>query len=155
LRGNKKEEKPKIQVREAADRAMTEIKTVPPQLMMYSILGAVVLILIVAVGVYMHVRSEDDDSTSAPRPTRKAAAQAEQAAAAPAPVPVQIAPPAVDEQEPEVTIRQVEKRAAAPRKKAAAPTPIVVPGSMQIDSTPAGAQIQLDGRSDPGWVTPF
>jgi hypothetical protein len=26
---------------------------------------------------------------------------------------------------------------------------------MAIDSTPQGAQVQLDGRSDPSWVTPF
>jgi hypothetical protein len=26
---------------------------------------------------------------------------------------------------------------------------------VQIDSTPPGAQIQLDGRSDPSWITPF
>jgi hypothetical protein len=26
---------------------------------------------------------------------------------------------------------------------------------MAIDSTPQGAQVQVDGRSDPGWVTPF
>jgi len=45
LRGAGKEEKPRIQVREVADRAMTEIKTVPPQLMMYALLGAGVLIL--------------------------------------------------------------------------------------------------------------
>ena len=152
LRGSAKEEKPKIQVREVADRAMTEIKTVPPQLMMYALLAAAVLILIVAVGVYMHVRSEDDDSTAAPRPTRKAEVQQQQAA--PAPQPVEIAPPVV-EAEPEVTVRQLDKRAPAPRRKTPAPTPVVIPGSVQIDSSPAGAQIQLDGRSDPSWVTPF
>jgi len=44
---------------------MTEIKTVPPQLMMYALLGAGVLILICCHCVYFHVRSEDDDSTAA------------------------------------------------------------------------------------------
>jgi len=156
LRGGK-EEKPKIQVREVADRAMTEIKTVPPQLMMYSILGAVVLILIVAVGVYLHVRSEDDDSTAAPRPTKtKTAAAQQEAASSPAPQPVQIAPPPVVE-EPEVTVRQLDRRAPAPvpRKRSAAPAPVLVPASVQIESTPAGAQIQLDGKTDPSWVTPI
>jgi len=133
---------------------MTEIKTVPPQLMMYSILGAVVLILIVSIGVYWHVRSEDDDSTAAPRPIKSAVAQ--QANPAPAPQPVQIAPPPVVDSEPEVTVRQLDKRAAAaPRKKAVPVAPVIVPGSVEIDSTPAGAQIQLDGKSDPTWVTPF
>lgn len=154
LRNQHNDDKPKIQVREVADRAMTEIKTIPPQLMMYSILGAVVLILIVSIGVYWHVRSEDDDSTAAPRPTKSAVAQ--QANPAPAPQPVQIAPPPVVDSEPEVTVRQLDKRAAAaPRKKAAPAAPVIVSGSVEIDSTPAGAQIQFDGKSDPTWVTPF
>ncbi|MBI3477573.1 MAG: serine/threonine protein kinase [Acidobacteria bacterium] len=153
LRNQHKDDKPKIQVREVADRAMTEIKTVPPQLMMYSILGAVVLILIVSIGVYWHVRSEDDDSTAAPRPTKSAATQA---APAPAPQPVQVAPAPPVESEPEVTVRQLDKRAATTSKKRAAPAPaVIVSGSVEIDSTPAGAQIQFDGKSDPTWVTPF
>jgi len=32
---------------------------------------------------------------------------------------------------------------------------MVVPGQMSIDSTPQGAQVQVDGKSDPSWVTPF
>ena len=33
--------------------------------------------------------------------------------------------------------------------------PAIIPGQMAIDSTPQGAQVQIDGRSDPSWVTPF
>ena len=51
-------------------------------------------------------------------------------------------------------VRQFAKRAAR-RVPAPAPVPVVVPGQVQIDSTPQGAQIQLDGKSDPSWVTPF
>ncbi len=40
------------------------------------------------------------------------------------------------------------------RKKAAA-APVVVPGRVAIDSTPQGAQVQIDGKSDPAWVTPY
>ena len=152
LRRGGKEEKPKVQVREVADRALTEIKTVPPQLMLYSILGAIVVILIVAAGVYFHVHSEDDDSTAAPRPVKTAS---QNAPAPVAPVPQTEAAPA-PEPEPEVTVRQLDKRGANGRKKASAPAPItIVPGSVQIDSTPSGAQVQLDGRTDPSWVTPF
>ena len=154
LRNKGKDDKPKIQVREVADRAMTEIKTVPPQLMMYSILGAVVLILIVAVLVFFHVRSEDDDSTAAPRPTKGAASQ--HATPATAATPAQVEAPLAAEPEPEVTVRQLDKRGTASRKKNSAPAPsAIIPGSVQIDSNPQGAQIQLDGRSDPSWVTPF
>jgi hypothetical protein len=41
------------------------------------------------------------------------------------------------------------------RKAARVQAPIIVPGQMFIDSTPPGAQVQIDGASDPRWVTPF
>jgi hypothetical protein len=31
----------------------------------------------------------------------------------------------------------------------------VIPGQLTINSTPEGAEVRLDGRSDPSWVTPF
>jgi hypothetical protein len=151
----KKEEKPKIQPREVAEKAFQEIKTVPPRLMLYAIAGAVGLILIVLVALFFHVRSEDDGSTAAPRPT-KAATQATQPAP---PAPVTPAPQAevvpAPQPEPEVIVRQVGKRPAPRRAAAPAPVPVVIPGQVQIDSNPQGAQIQLDGKSDPSWVTPF
>ncbi|MFY9561028.1 MAG: serine/threonine-protein kinase, partial [Terriglobales bacterium] len=79
----RKEEKPKIQPREVAEKAIKEIQTVPPRLMIYSILGAVGLILIVAIAVFFHVRSEDDESTAAPRPTKAATSQPQPVAPAP------------------------------------------------------------------------
>jgi serine/threonine protein kinase len=146
----RKEEKPRVQPREVAEKAIQEIKTVPPQLMIYSILGAVALILIVAVAMFFHVRSEDDDSTAAPRPAKAATGQPASSA------PVTQAEPAPMQAEPEVTVRQLDKRGSNSRKKAPAPVPVAkIPGSVQIDSTPPGAQIQLDGRGDLSWVTPF
>ena len=44
----KKDEKPRIQPREVAEKAMNEISTIPPRLMLFSILGAVGLILVIA-----------------------------------------------------------------------------------------------------------
>ena len=148
-----KEEKPKIQTREVAEKAIKEIKTVPPKLMAYAILGAVVFILVVSVAVFFHVRSEDDDSTAAPRPTAAVKEQLAEIAPAPPPQVVPTTDPAQDTQ-PEVTVRQIDKRAAAPKKKAPAPV-AAIPGQIQIDSTPQGAQIQIDGRTDPSWLTPF
>src|SRR5258708_16536226 len=66
----RKDEKPKIQPREVAQKAIHEMATVPPRLMIYSILGALALILVVALSIFFHVRSEDDGSTAAPRPTK-------------------------------------------------------------------------------------
>jgi serine/threonine-protein kinase len=153
-----REEKPKVQPREVAEKAIQEIKTVPPQLMLFSILGAVAVILVIAVALYFHVRSEDDDSTASPRPTAQATPhQAPQPQAAPPATQItEIAPePIVEQAQPEVVVRNVEKHA----KKKSAPQPAaaaaVAPGQVQIDSNPQGAQIQIDGRSDPSWITPF
>jgi|HubBroStandDraft_1064217.scaffolds.fasta_scaffold01401_12 serine/threonine protein kinase len=159
LNQRKTEEKPRIQPREVAGKAMKEIATVPPRLMLYSILGAVGLILVIAIVLFFHVRSEDDGSTAAPQPTKAAKAsadeQAEQAPVAPRaenPAPA-VAP--ITEAQPSLTVRQVEKRANNRRRQAPAPAPVVIPGQALIDSTPQGAQFQVDGKSDPSWVTPF
>jgi len=154
-----KEEKPRVQPREVAQKAFKEIKAVPPQLMFYSILGAVVLILVIMVALFFHVRSEDDDLTAAPRPAKAASSQ-EQPVAPAAPQPVQQAVQApVEPAQPEVTIRQFEKRNGnSGKRKAPKPAPVAVamiPGQVQIDSNPQGAQIEIDGKNDPSWITPF
>lgn len=159
-----KEEKPKIQPREVAEKAMKEIATIPPRLMLFSILGAVGLILVIALMVYFHVRSEDDDSTAAPRPTKAAVATPAQPVAqtpvAQTPVAEPTAQPAppvapVVEAQPDLTVRQVERRNPRSTRRAPAPVPVVIPGQALIDSNPQGAQFQVDGKSDPSWVTPF
>jgi eukaryotic-like serine/threonine-protein kinase len=164
----RKDEKPKIQPREVAEKAMKEISTVPPRLMLFSILGAVAVILVVAIAIFFHVRSEDDDSTVAPQPAKTATpnrsqpvAQAPAAASAPTPepTPAPVAAP-IEEPQPNLTVHQTphqsEKRNAKNRRALApAPVPVVIPGQALIDSTPQGAQFQVDGKSDPSWVTPF
>jgi len=153
----KQEEKPKIQPREVAEKAMKEIATIPPRLMLFAILGAVGLILVIAITVFLHVRSEDDDSTVAPRPTKVVESTSAQPVAQ-TPVVQQTENPAppvapVAEAEPRLTVRQVERR--SPRRPVPAPVPVVIPGQALIDSSPQGAQFQVDGKSDPSWVTPF
>ncbi|HVI77518.1 MAG TPA: PEGA domain-containing protein, partial [Candidatus Acidoferrum sp.] len=39
------------------------------------------------------------------------------------------------------------------RKKPLAPA--IIPGQIAVDSNPVGAQVEIDGRTDPTWVTPF
>src|SRR5208282_3159858 len=157
------EEKPKIQPREVAEKAMHEIATIPPRLMLFSILGAVGVILIVALAVFFHVRSEDDGSTAAPRPT-KAAHTSSPSPSAQASVPTQAPPqiakpappaPPIAESQPNLKVRQIEKRNANRHAPAPAPAPAVVTGQALIDSNPQGAQFQVDGKSDLSWVTPY
>ena len=170
LKKSAKKEKPRVQPREVAEKAIKEIKSVPPKLMMYSIVSAIALILVIAIGVGIHIYSlgKDDDSThltqSEPAPAAETA-QPSQEQAAPAPpvgttpalAPAEAQPPAPAPTEPE----PAPVRAASPTprgkngRKKPAPAPVVIPGQMVIDSTPQGAQVQVDGKADPAWVTPF
>jgi hypothetical protein len=174
--GGEPEEQPKAQTREVAQKAIKEIKNVPPQLMVYSIAAAAVLILIIAIGLVWHINSLNSDGDTsravavapAPAPAPKQApapvqpVQAEpiqpvQPVAA-APEPTQIEPAAPVEEPERAPVRAV---AAAPKgrnskkKGAVAAVAAALPGQMMVESTPAGAQVQVDGRTDPSWVTPF
>jgi serine/threonine protein kinase len=166
----RKEEKPRIQPREVAGRAVKEIATVPARLMLYSILGAVGLILALAIAVFSHVRSEDDGATAAPQPTKAASpsstssstSSSNLASTQPSSQPVAVAPriekpaPPIAEAQPNLTVRPVEKRYTKNRRAPApAPIPIAIPGEALIDSNPQGAPFQVDGKGDPSWVTPF
>src|ERR1700675_4327168 len=154
----RKDEKPKIQPREVAQKAIHEMATVPPRLMIYSILGAVGLILVVAIAIFFHVRTEDDGSTAAPRPTKAAkpiSSSTQPAAQAPVAPQIEKPAPPIAEAQPSLTVRQVEKRSSNGGRRAHAPAPVAIPGQALIDSSPRGAQFQVDGKSDPSWVTPF
>lgn len=157
------EEKSKIQPREVAKKAINEIATIPPRLMLFSTLAAVAVILIVAVAIFLRVHSEDDGSTAAPRPIKSAttpppAAQQPARASAPAKVssaPIQPPAPPVEAQ-PNLSVRPTARnRVKTQRPPAPAPVPVVIPGQAFVDSTPQGASFQLDGKGDPSWVTPF
>lgn len=160
-------EKPKIQPREVAEKAMKEIKSIPPKLMMYSVSAAVALIVLVCGVVYWHSQSQSTDEEG--RVPARAAATA--VATAPAPVqsapepaqPVAAEPPVAQPEEPEAsapverapsTIAKNAKGRSA-RNKKGAPATAAIPGQLAVDSTPEGAQVQIDGRTDPNWVTPY
>ena len=168
-------EKPKVQPREVAEKAMKEIKGVPPRLMVYSIAGAAVVILIIAVVLVLHVNRLNSDGDS-PRATaaefrgaesRSAESKTQSAASQPAAraqsAPSQTAQPAARAQaEPSGPAAEAEpapthaaKGKNARKKATAAEAPLVVPGQMAVDSIPQGAQVQIDGKTDPSWVTPF
>jgi serine/threonine protein kinase len=157
------QEKPKAQPREVAEKAIKEIKNVPPRLMIYSIAGAAVLILIIAVVLVLHVNTLNSDGDTRPTPTESTtpapaqpAVQAQPAQPA-AVAPAQPSATAEEEAEPAPThVAVAASRGRNAKKKQAQPVaPIVVPGQMAIDSTPQGAQVQIDGKTDPAWVTPF
>ncbi|MGA3350164.1 MAG: serine/threonine-protein kinase [Candidatus Sulfotelmatobacter sp.] len=167
MKAGAEDEKPKIQPREVAEKAIKEIKNVPPSLMIYSIAGAAVLILIIAIVLVLHVnRLNSDDDGGRPAPelaTQTAASQPAPAQPAQPQQPALSAPVSdqptanVVENEPAPThAAATAARGKNGKKKSAAPAaPAIVPGLMSVDSSPQGAQVQLDGKTDPAWVTPF
>jgi serine/threonine protein kinase len=158
----KADEKPKIQPREVAQKAIKEIKGVPPKLMFYALGGAAALILAIGIGVtiYIHSLSGDDDA-GAPKTSEVAETPAQSDASqtapekSPAPARAAIPQPAEPEHEAPAAEPAAPVRGRnAKTKKVVAPAP-VIPGQIAIDSTPQGAQVQVDGKSDPSYVTPF
>lgn len=162
-------EKPKVQPREVAEKAIKEIKNVPPSLLVYSIAGAAVLILIIAIALVLHINhlNSDDDSGRAVPPEPVAQSTPSQAAAPVQPVQTQTPPPPEPEEtQPAVAVVESQpapahaKSVAATRgknskKKSASAAAVLVSGQMAIDSTPQGGQVQLDGKTDPSWITPL
>jgi len=161
------EEKPKVQPREVAQKAIKEIKSVPPQLLVYSIAGAAVLILLIAVVLVLHVNSLNNDGdspraaadsttqTAASQPAAPQPVQSQPAQPAPAQPEVQSAAPEAEDEPAPTHVAAAATRGKNAKKKPVATVAAVVPGQMAIDSTPQGAQVQVDGRTDPSWVTPF
>ncbi len=160
-------EKLKLQTREIAEKAVKEIKNVPPRLIIYSIAAGAVVVLAIAIGLVMHINSLNSEGDSGrpvaatpveqPQPAAPQSAPA-QPAASPQPAQPEASAPPIEPAAPPASA-EPETRAAAPargrnsrRRSSAAPA--IVPGELAVDSNPQGAQIQIDGRSDPSWVTP-
>jgi serine/threonine-protein kinase len=162
LRG-RSPEKPKAQPRELAHKAIHEIRGVPPRLLGYSITGAIALILLLglAIALYIHFQNADDDNGAARSPSSAAVSPTSAKKPALQNQPAQPSQPAT---ETTATVPAAEDDSAVPKAapargrtatKRAAVAPVVVPGRVAIDSTPQGAQVQIDGKSDPAWVTPY
>jgi serine/threonine-protein kinase len=168
LRPGTEEEKPKIDAREVAEKAIKEIKGIPPKLMLYSLGGAVAVILVIAVAMWWHSHSENTDeegkvpvaAVSEPAPAEPAAqpqAQPEVAPAAPAAEAPEPAEPAQPSRGKSNAAPAPAKGKNAKNKKGGATVaaPGIVAGQVTIDSNPSGAQVQIDGRADANWVTPY
>jgi len=164
--GRKADEKPKVQPREVAEKAIKEIKSVPPKLMFYAIGGAVALILIIGivVTIYIHTLNSDDDpgagaATTVAQPEATQPEPKPKQAPAPAPAPVQAAQPVDNPQDaasqPDAPVAEPATPSRARNGKKRPAAPVIIPGQLAIDSTPQGAHVQVDGATDPSYVTPF
>ncbi len=125
----------------------------------YAVPSMLVLTLVMVAGAIYYYIDGRIEAARAQAPVEPSAV----VAAAPATSPV--AEP-VSATEPVTTVETVASTVKAPSvtwfktkaKKPALPppaTPAVTTGELAISSVPEGAQIQIDGRSDPGWRTPF
>ena len=161
-------EKPRVQPRQVAKQAVKEIKKTPPKLFMYSIGAAVCLILAVTAGIALHLRSQNADenaesvvstapaSSGAARAKRSSTPEtaAQTAMASQDSSSVQaVAPERIEAEPAPVTVTPRYNR----RKIKLTPPPrsAIIPGQLTINSTPEGAQVRIDGRTDPSWVTPY
>ncbi|MGP0020138.1 MAG: PEGA domain-containing protein [Candidatus Sulfotelmatobacter sp.] len=157
--GAKEDEKPKVQPREVAEKAIKEIKNVPPKLMLYALGGAAALIIVIGIGVtiYIHSLGSDDDGGARTTAVSDAPAQPEASQPAPekAPTPAPVAKPREEAPETESSVEEPAPSHGRSAKKKAAAAPVIIPGQLAIDSTPQGAQVKVDGISDPSYVTPF
>jgi hypothetical protein len=160
--GGASPEKPKTPPREIAKKAVSEITKTPPHLFIYSIAGAAAVILLAIGGIWYHIHSGDaDDDTPAPanEVATQTAAPANASPVAPAapatPKPAQVAPEAPPvEAAPAVSITpKFTPKTSKKKGKVAPAAPAIVAGQLSIDSTPQGAQIQVDGQAT--GVTPF
>jgi eukaryotic-like serine/threonine-protein kinase len=158
-----KPEKPKVQPREVARKAVSEIKKTPPKLFLYSIAGAVVIILLVVGFIAYRIHSENSADEGTAEPPAAVAAPAEanpkptwNPAQPPVQAPVHTQPEQISAgREAPVLVTPKYNKNSKKKTKVQAFAPAVIPGQMTINSTPEGAEVHIDGRSDPSWVTPF
>ncbi len=165
------DEKPKIQVREAAQKAVSEIRGTPPKLYLYAVGAAVLVIALILVGMslasYWQDRESDSGGSSAV-PTTPAETQSSPAPQAPpqqpAPAPqaqAAAAPPDNTNAQPQPAAEAAEPASEAPassrtergrKTKSRAVSAAPVLAQLTVASNPAGVQITFDGS--PLCVTP-
>ena len=128
---------------------------------MFSIAGAIGIIVLIVVAIAWHIHSEnaDDDATPNQPPASAASAAAPANPAAPVSpanqTSVQVAPEPVTAEPPAVSVEPKYNKASKKKSKPRPVAPAIVPGQLNVTSTPAGAQIQIDGQNNSAWVTPF
>lgn len=133
-------------------------KAVPPKLI-YAMGGVIVLLLVVLIAaVFWRGDSGNEGSaasttTTAPGTPPPVSSEATPATPSPAGTPG-AATPAVGTTSSQPTSSAA--RTAKPTPVVAPPTPApVITGEVAIDSTPPGAEIQIDGRHETAWITPY
>jgi len=149
------DEKPKVQVREAARKAVREIRKTPPRLYFYAVGCALFVVALYLAGMAFYNYIEDHDSgASTPVSLPQSSASQSQAAPAPqtpaaepAPADTQAEQTQLAEPEDEQSPQPVNEKHSRGRKTRSRAVAAIVPAQLSISSTPAGAQISFDGSA--------
>jgi hypothetical protein len=120
------------------------------------------LVIGIALAIHIHRLNSEDDSgaarstaaTEAPAPAPPKPSVSE-ARNEPTPLPAVESAPEPAEPAHAASAGTKGRGAKNKKKTSPPPAPVVIPGGMGLDSTPQGAQVQIDGRTDPTWVTPI
>ncbi len=150
--GKKAADKPRIQIREVAQKAVAEMRKMPPKLYMYGLGGAVLLIAMIVGAMAMHNYLADRDNggpKAAAAPVHAAPVKHEAPPPAPNPAPPQpqaeVAPAPV-QPEPTLTVEeQPQAPETNPGRHSRAKTKAPALSQLTVSSAPAGAQITFDG----------
>ena len=152
-------EKQKVDLREAAEKAITEIRKVPPKLVLYALIGVAVVIFLImgmmSLQAYLADREESGNVSVQPAAAPQAAPQKPAAQPAPAPAaqqsatqptqqpaPQEAAPEAPQPEEPAAPAERGRSRHGRTRAETAP-----APAQLTVNSTPAGAEITFDGSA--------
>jgi serine/threonine protein kinase len=146
-------EKAKVDPSVIAKNAMAEIQKMPPKLFIYAIGAAIAIIFLVTIVIAFHFGSGSLDDAGTAESSRPKTVPASSVAADSAPGTL---PEAIAKPEP-ATVTSVRPKANIKRKSKptmAASAPVIVPGQLNVSSVPEGVQFKVDGRENPGWITP-
>jgi serine/threonine-protein kinase len=149
-------DKSKVQVREAAQKAVTEIRKTPPKLFLSALTVAVVLIAAILAGISIRNYLEDrvqTESESSP-PLSQIPTDSVQRAKTTPPVTPPAAPAQPELAQTQSAQPEAEETAATPakpsrgqRKTRPRAAPVVLTAQLSVSSNPAGAQIAFDGSA--------
>src|SRR5207253_5024571 len=146
-------EKPKVQVREAAQKAVSEIRKTPPKLYLYAVAAAMLVIGLIIVGMTVSNYMQDRDSGNSSAASAPPVTAAPQKMHEPAPAPAAAAtdmtqsePAQSDTAQQDAAPQEpLDRRGRGKKAKSHSAAPVVAQAQLSVSSTPAGAQIIFDG----------
>lgn len=135
------------------------------KLLIHGLIGglAIILLVVALVAIYVRVHTSDDEGAPVAAITKPSESAAPDASAAQGQnqdqgdqTPVVVVPQETSAPESRAAAAAPAKSKGKKGREAVAKAPVMAAsGMVAVDSSPQGAQIQVDGRFDSTWVTPF